>query len=189
MPSAGDVPARDHAAACPACARAVAAAASIERALASPPPVPPGGADRFVATVLESIRAERAPERLPEPAAVPDRASPAPVVSRLLGSLAAEPAFVIGAVALLLVAFFPTLSRGDAGLSLAAAGAVLAQGVDGATEPIARAILTYPATIATLDPYARAAMITCFLALLVWGGFWIVNAVDRSLRRGAERRA
>jgi hypothetical protein len=32
-------------------------------------------------------------------------------------------------------------------------------------------------------------MITCFLALLVWGGLWIVNAVDRSLRRGAERRA
>jgi hypothetical protein len=187
MPAAGDAAMRRHAAECAGCARALAAATLIERALSAPPAMPYGRADRFVAGVLARI--DEAPAAASSAAPATACAASRPTVGQLWWGVLAEPAFVAGAIALLMIALVPAFLRQDAGHSLAIAGTVAFQALDGVFDRVFAAWFGPLPGIAALEPYARAAVNVCFLALLLWGGHWATGAVDRWFRPGPGRRA
>jgi len=178
LPAAGEHAARLHAAECPSCARALAAATEMERALAAAPPLPPGGADAFVARVLEKI--QREPAAAPAPARV--------MTGKFWWGLLSEPAFVVGAVALFLVAFVPAITRQEAGHSVAIATTIAFQALGAVLENLVGTSTGPFSGLATLGPVARATVLACFLVLLGWAGMWATSAVDRWLRPGPGRR-
>jgi len=178
LPPAGDEAARRHAAKCSACARAIAAGRAVERALAAAPPVPPRGGDAFVASVLERIQAVAAPARV----------RPESPRGNLWWGLLSEPAFVVGSIALVLIALVPAISRQEAGRSLAIGCTFAFQALVAAAENLVVTAAGPFLRLTTFDPYARATALACFLGLFVWGGYWATGAIDRWLRSGSGRR-
>ncbi|HSQ60985.1 MAG TPA: hypothetical protein VLT84_11260 [Acidobacteriota bacterium] len=189
MPPGGAVTvesARVHAAGCGSCARALAAAATIERALSAAPPAPASGAEPFVASVLARIAAEPRTVAAPRAAAEP-RAAARPA-DRLGWALLSEPAFVVGAVALATYLLAPSALQRDPGYYLGVGATVISQALGSASRILAQPILGSPLPPPALSPVAQAAFATIFAALLAVGGLWIAGTIDRWLRPGAERR-
>ncbi|HEU4333467.1 MAG TPA: hypothetical protein VFT32_03145 [Candidatus Eisenbacteria bacterium] len=189
MPPGGAVTigsARAHAASCERCARALAAAATIERALSASPPAPASGAEPFVASVLARIAAEPRAAAGPRSAAEP-RAEARPA-ARLGWALLSEPAFVVGAVALATYLLAPSMIERDSGSSLGVGATVVAQALGSALQSLAQPLFGSPSPPPALSPAAQAAFAVIVAALLVAGGLWIAGTIDRWIRPGAERR-
>lgn len=173
---------RAHALECPSCARELAAAESLELALALAPPTPPSGPDDFVLRILQRIETE--PFVL-VPVATP---IPEPRPARLWWGLLAEPAFVVGAAMLLAVLRLRPLFRGDTGQG-AGVAATVASNVIGATLTHAGTVLANALFPPDLHPLARWFLFLGFSVPLLWAGIWGVGAVDRWLRQESEPRS
>src|SRR5262245_34550237 len=165
--------ARAHAASCPSCARELAAAVALERALGAAPPSPPSGGDAFVARVLERIEGTA-----PFPA--PARPALAGRSIRLGWNLLAEPGFMAAAAMLFaLVVLAPFFRSDSGGPSVAVAASVLAQALGSLVGSIMGALGQSLAPASGLHPVASVTLYIAFGAPLLWAGFWGVGAVDR----------
>jgi hypothetical protein len=189
MPPGGAVrieSARAHAASCDPCARALAAAATIERALSAAPPLPASGAEPFVANVLARIAAE--PRAIAAPRAVVESRAAVRPAGRFGWALLSEPSFVVGAVALVTILLAPSVIDQDPGYYLGVGATVVSQALGSALQSLAQPVFGSPSPAPALSPAAQAAFAAIVAALLVAGGLWIAGTIDRWIRPGAERR-
>lgn len=183
MPPGGAVTiesARAHAAACGSCARALAAAATIEQALSAAPPPPASGAEPFVAAVLARIAAE--PSRADEPSAAVRPSS------RLGWALLSEPTFAVGAVALATVLLAPSWIAREPSHYVGVGATLLSQALGTATRSLAEPFFGSLSAAPALSPAAQASFAAIVAALLIAAGLWIAGTIDRWTSPGAERR-
>jgi hypothetical protein len=175
--------ARSHAAGCPACARELAAAESLEHALRVAPPSPPSGGDVFVANVLRQIETT-------EPFAAP---APAPraAVRRPAGvwwGLFAEPGFMACAALLFAILVVGPFLRQGAGRSIALAATVVSQALGNTVGGVLGTISGALTPTTPLHPIASLTILLAFAVPLLWAGYWAMGAVDRWLRKEPGRR-
>jgi len=173
MPAAGADAARAHVATCAGCARALAAALALDRALAgAPAPAPAGFTDAVMRRVATTDRARARAAWSPAP--------PEPALAWWVRA-AAEPAAVLAfALAALLVWLGPSLSAAAAGAIVGADRALAAAGTWVANLlPVPSAV---PARAAGLDPFALVALMA-----LPWVG-WLLFRWSEGFARALARR-
>lgn len=173
-------PARSHAAGCRACARELAAAVSVERALSVAPPSPSWGGEAFVARVLRQIEGTK---RLPAPAR---RAAAEP--AGVWWGLVAEPGFMACAALLFAILVVGPFARQGAGRSAALAATVVSQALGNTVGGVLGTVSGALTPTTALHPIASLTILLAFSAPLLWAGYWAMGAVDRWLRKGPGRR-
>ena len=175
MPVEGAAAARAHAASCSTCTEALQAFKALERTLALPAVVIPGGT-AFTARVMNRVRAAT-------PLVIPEL----PRVPRWLAILR-EPGFAVAVAAAFALILTPAAVRLDEGQSVALPLTVAFQSLGAQLSATLAGWFDPASFVGRLNPLSRVTILAGFTPLLVWAGLWMFGAVERLVRGIPARR-